>query len=288
MDFSMKAREAVVTASRSLLAAAILLAPAAAIAQDTNVAVQGPAESPLTGTVVSASRNTMVVRNENGLYQLFVFDTDTVKPRLIPVGSRVRVVSTAGDESSFRAATSVAITDAAPKPQAAGTSTADSPVVPPEVRRVERDIERQVRRYRVGVRTGVALGPELIMIGVHAQVGPFFHRDLSLRPSVEFAYGEVTSLFALNLEGVYRLPISSRQGRWSAYAGLGPGFNFLHQNFNRQNGEGSRIDFGEFHGNVGLNILGGIQYRSGMFVELKTSVYAAPAPTLRLIFGYNF
>jgi hypothetical protein len=105
---------------------------------------------------------------------------------------------------------------------------------------------------------------------------------------VEFAYGEVTALFALNLEAIYRLPVSSRTGRWSTYVGVGPAFTFLHQNFEKDTGGGNRIDFGDFHYDVGLNILGGLRYRSGMFTELKTSVYAKPAPTLRLIVGYNF
>jgi hypothetical protein len=140
----------------------------------------------------------------------------------------------------------------------------------------------------VGVRAGVALDPELVLIGVHAQAGPFFNPNVYLRPNVEFAWGEVTALFALNMEAIYRLPISSRQGRWSAYVGIGPGFTFLHQNFERTTGEGSRIDFGDFHYDVGLNILGGLRYRNGMFLELKTSVYSDPAPVLRLIVGYNF
>ena len=84
----------------------------------------------------------------------------------------------------------------------AGGSTQASQTVPREVRRLERDIERQVRRYQVGVRTGVALDPELIMLGVHAQAGPFFNPDVFLRPNVEFAFGEVTALFALNLEAI--------------------------------------------------------------------------------------
>ena len=152
---------------------------------------------------------------------------------------------------------------------------------------MERDIERQVRRYQAGVRAGMALDPELILIGVQAQVGPFFNPNVYLRPNVEFAFGEVTALFALNLEAIYRLPVTSREGRWSSYVGVGPGFNFLHQNFERTDG-GKRIDFGDFHSAVGLNILGGLRYRSGMFIELKTSVYASPAPTLRMIVGYNF
>ena len=133
----------------------------------------------------------------------------------------------------------------------------------------------------------MALDPELALIGVQSQVGPFFNSNVFLRPNVEFAFGEVTALFALNLEAIYQLPVSTRRGRWSAYVGLGPGFNFLHQNFERNNG-GSRIDFGEFHSDTGLNILGGVRFRGGTFFELKTSVYSDPAPTLRLIVGYNF
>jgi hypothetical protein len=160
--------------------------------------------------------------------------------------------------------------------------------VPPEVRRLERDIERQARRYQLGVRAGVGLDPELLMLGVHAQVGPFFNSDIFLRPNVEFGFGEVTALFGLNLEAIYRLPITSRQGRWTSYVGAGPGFNFLHQNFDKTTNSGKRIDFGNFHSDTGLNILGGLRYRSGTFMELKTSVYTDSAPTLRFIVGYNF
>jgi hypothetical protein len=140
----------------------------------------------------------------------------------------------------------------------------------------------------LGVRAGVTLDPELVLIGAQVLIGPFFSQDVFFRPNVEFAYGEVTALFALNPEVIYRLPMSSRQGRWSTYVGVGPGFNFVHQNFERVDGTGKRIDFGDFHSDVGLNILGGIRYRGGMFAELKTSVYSDPSPTLRLMVGYTF
>jgi hypothetical protein len=199
----------------------------------------------------------------------------------------VRVVSTPGEEASVRVARQITpVTSAAKTGQRTGTQ--QEPVVPTEVRQLERDIERQMRRYQAGVRAGMALDPELVLLGVHSQIGPFFNPDVFFRPNVEFAFGEVTTLFAINLEGIYRLPISLRQGRWSAYVGIGPAFNFLHQNFEREAGEDRDIDFGEFDSDVALNILGGLRSRGGMFVELKTSVYARPAPTLRLILGYNF
>jgi hypothetical protein len=37
-----------------------------------------------------------------------------------------------------------------------------------------------------------------------------------------------------------------------------------------------------------MNLLVGVQRRSGLFAELKTSVFADPAPSLRLIVGYTF
>jgi hypothetical protein len=258
---------------------AVLITSSTASAQ--NAAAPPAEESTFTGVVVSSTRSTLVVRGAEGQYRLFVFERNIARPT--PVGSQVRVTSTPGDQPDVRVASDVTILQAAPAGQAAGSP----PVIPPEVRRTERDIRRQVRRYQLGVRTGVALDPELVLLGVHSQVGPFFISDVFLRPNVEFAFGEVTALFALNLEAIYRLPISSRQGRWSAYVGVGPGFNFLHQNFERNEG-GSRIDFGDFHSDTGLNILGGLRYRSGVFTELKTSVYSDPAPSLRLIIGYNF
>jgi len=238
----------------------------------------------LTGTIVSSTRNTMVVRRDNGTYQLFTLDTNTVRPGSLTGGTRVRVESDASDDPGYRIARSVSTLTAGQSGSAAGTANN----VPPAMRGLERDIERQARRYRMGIRAGVGLDPEVLIVGVQGQIGPIFRSNISFRPNVEFGFGEVTALFALNPEFIYRLPVSSAQRRWSAYLGAGPGFTFLHQNFNKTTGEGSRIDFGEFHSSTGLNILGGIQHRRGTFVELKTSVYAQPAPTLRLIFGYNF
>jgi hypothetical protein len=265
--------------------AATLFFTSPAKPQDTSASSQK--ENTMTGAVVSSTRSTLVVKGENGQYQLFGFDRYTVKPRTLTAGSTVRVVSTPGDQAGFRVASQITLLKAAPAaPKGAAAQTAEP--VPREVRNVERDIKREAQRYHLGVRAGVALDPELVLLGVHAQLGPFFNSDIFFRPNVEFAYGEVTALFALNAEVIYRLPVKSRQGRWSPYFGVGPGFSFLHQNFEQSAGQGRNIDFGQFHSNVGLNILGGMRSRSGVFLELKTSVYSDPAPVLRFIIGYNF
>jgi hypothetical protein len=140
---------------------------------------------------------------------------------------------------------------------------------------------------REAVEKAPSLRPDLLF-GVHSQLGPIFHRDVFLRPNAEFAFGEVTDLIALNLEAVYRLPVTSRQAAWSPYVGAGPGFTFLHQSFQSTQGQGRNIDFGNFDFNTGFNILTGVQFRRGTFFEIKSSVYSRPAPVLRLIFGYNF
>lgn len=245
-------------------------------------------DTKFTGTVVSSSRSTVTLRTSDGRYQLFTFAEGVRKPQTIPIGSQVQIISVATDDSSVRSATEVIVLP--PPSSSAGTSQAQPSAVPPEVRGIERDIQRAARRYQLGVRAGVALDPELILIGAHAQIGPFFSPNVFFRPNVEFAYGEVTALFAINPEVIYRLPVNSRYGRWSSYVGIGPGFNFTHQNFERATGGpgGSRIDFGDFTSDTALNILGGMRYRSGLFTEIKASVYATPSPTFRLIVGYNF
>lgn len=275
--------------ARSLcsLLMACALSPMAAMSQETTTSSQRENENTIEGTVVSSSRETLVVRTENNQFQLFVFDRYTTKPRSLPTGTRVSVMSGPAEEAGTRLASTVTTLEAAPKEQGATVPQKAAPV-PPAVRDLEQDIKRQARRWRLGVRAGAALDPELILFGVHSQIGPIFRRDVFFRPNAEFAFGEVTDLIALNLEGIYRLPVVSRRAAWSAYIGAGPAFTFLHQNFERQAGEGRTIDFGDFDFDTGFNILTGVQFRRGTFFEVKGSVYSRPAPTLRFIFGYNF
>lgn len=271
--------------------AGLFMAMPAARGQDTPAPgaqrqVDARGQTTTTGVAVTSSRHTVVVRDKDGQYQLFVFDRYTKRPQTLTPGSTVRVVSVPGVDEDSRLALEITLEGPAAA-TAPGESTVD-PAVPPSVRRVERDIQRQLRRYQAGVRTGVALDPELVLVGAHAQVGPFFNPDIFFRPNIEVAVGEVTGLIALNLEAIYRLPVSGREGRWTAYVGGGPGFNFVNQSFDRVTGEGRRIDFNNLTTDATLNILGGMRYRSGLFVELKTSVYSTSAPTMRLIVGVNF
>jgi len=172
-------------------------------------------------------------------------------------------------------------------PSAQGTSGdkgAQSAPPPEKVRNVEGEIKRESRRWRLGVRAGAAFNPELFLFGVQSQIGPIFHPRVQFRPNAEFAFGEVTDLIALNLEGVYRFSARYREGNWTPYIGAGPAMILIHQNFQR----GREIDFGNFDYETGFNVLIGTQDRRGTFFEMKTSLYSGPAPKLRLIIGHTF
>jgi len=152
------------------------------------------------------------------------------------------------------------------------------------MRRLENQIERQARRYRAGVRAGVGLDPELVTIGVQAQVGPVFTPNVFIRPVIDFGIGEITTMVSVNLDVLYRLPLSTRRGRYSAYVGVGPAFNFLGRGINTP--DDRDINFDNFDYGTGMNILGGLEFRNGTFVELRSTVYTEPH--LRLVVGYNF
>jgi hypothetical protein len=275
----------------------LFLLPLAGLAQPTEA--QDGDETTITGTVTSSSPNTLVVRSENGRYQLFVFDRFSSRQRSIAARSRVRITSVPSGEPGVRVARNIVVLEAA----AAGTTTSagttgrpgtgstdpiitgSDEVLPEAISSLERSIQREVRRFQIGARTGLALDPELVLAGVHAQFATGLNRNVIFRPNLEFAFGELTTAFAINLEALYRLPVSSRQARWGAYVGAGPGINFLKQSLTRRDRD---VDFSDLDTDVSLNLFGGIQNRNGMFLEMKTSVYADPAPSLRLIVGFNF
>jgi hypothetical protein len=257
--------------------------------QDTS-ATQAGNDNTVEGTVVSASRDTLVVRTEDNNVQLFTFDRGAVRPRSLVPGTRVRVAAGAADENGTRSASNVTVLSAS---SGTGASDGNRPTqdkgaqaapVPEKVRDIESDIRRESRRWRMGVRAGAAFDPELFLFGIQSQMGPIFHPRVLFRPNAEFAFGEVTDLIALNLEAVYRFSAASRRGNWTPYVGAGPALIFIHQNFQ----VGRQIDFGNFDYETGFNVLAGVQSRRGTFLELKTSLYSGPAPKLRLIFGYNF
>jgi hypothetical protein len=249
--------------------------------QENTSSSQAGNDNPVEGTVVSSTRNTLVVRSDDNEHHLFTYDRNSVRATGLVQGARVRVTAGDPDENGTRAASNVTVLDA--KGTTSDKSAQAAPV-PPKVREVESDIRREARRWHAGVRLGQAFDPELFLFGVQSQMGPIFHPRVVFRPNAEFAFGEVTDLVAINLEATYRFSAANRRNNWTPYVGAGPALIFIHQNFE----QGRNIDFGNFDYETGFNVLAGVQHRRGMFVELKTSLYSGPAPKLRMIFGYNF
>ena len=260
------------------------------------------------GTVISATRTTLVVRATSGEYELFVLDANTTRPALIPQRATVSVAAQRPVPDQAAVATQVRVT-AMPASPAPGTppdaaQVPDEPV-PASVRRLESDIQRQTRRFRIGARGGMALDPEVVMLGAHTQLGPFFHENVWARPSIEFGFGELTTLIAVNFEAAYRLPVTQESARWGLFVGAGPGLNFSKRTFNTDGGdldnidvdtedqadgggdvEPSRFSFSDLDLDVGLNFFIGMQSRAGMFMELRATAYSTPH--IRFALGYNF
>lgn len=152
---------------------------------------------------------------------------------------------------------------------------------PPQVEQTTREIKREARRWHVGGRIGAGFSPELFMFGLQSQIGPVFNPHVLFRPNADFSFGELTDMFAINLEGVYRFR-KSYYDQWTPYFGMGPSLNFIHQGTSTSN-----VSFSDFTYKTGFNVLIGAQKRR-TFVEMKTSLWSGPAPVLRLILGYNF
>ena len=254
-------------------------------AQQNGSSSQSNNEVTAEGRVTSVSRTTLVIRTDENQYQLFTYDSGAVRPRTLAPGARVRVTAGSADENGTRVATNVEVISAAGGSASNTTDKgAQAAPVPQQVRTAETEIRRESRRWRLGGRAGIGFDPELFTFGVQSQMGPIFHPRVLFRPNAEFAFGEVTDLIALNLEGIYRFSTPYRGGVWTPYVGAGPALIFIHQNFQ----QGRDIDFGNFDYETGFNVLAGMQARSGMFGELKTSLWSGPAPKLRLIIGYTF
>ena len=225
------------------------------------------------GHVVSSSRHTIMIRqNETGLYQLFIIARDAVRPQgKIPDGSGITIISSPGDDPDVRIAHFIALSNLPPAPVTAPST------VPQSVQRLDRSIQRAARFYSLGFYTGFTLDPEQVPFGVYVKLGPIFS-DFYFRPGFEFAVGEISKSFILNLEGIYRLPFTNPLGPWSTYIGVGPSLNWAclcPASFN--NG---------FSFNAGLNFLMGVRWRNGLFLEGKASAWTVPH--IHVLVGYQF
>ena len=232
------------------------------------------------GTVVSTTRHTLVVRSDDGKYHLFTYDVHTVPKETVKAGVRVRVNGSAPDVDGTQVAESVAVIQPGSEAAQSGPG-AQAAQPPPEVNKVSKEIESEARRWHVGGKIGTGLSPELFMLGPQAQFGPFFSPHLLFRPNVEFGFGELTDMYAINAEAAYRFNTTFHR-QWTPYLGMGPSFNFINQS-----ASSGKVSFSNFNYKTGFNVFVGAQ-KNKTFVEVKTALWSAQAPVFRVFVGYNF
>jgi len=274
--------------ARNLLILSILCASAFLALGVTVQAQQNPPDPPsaksvqtegndrmVEGTVISTTRHTLVIRSDDNQYHLFTYAAGIVPKGTVKPGVRVRVNGTTPDEEGTQVAKSVTVVQ--PGSEAANSEAGP----PPQVNKTSKEIERQARRWHVGGKIGTGLSPELFMFGPQVQFGPFFTPHLLFRPNVEFGFGELTDMYAVNAEAAYRFG-TTFHGQWTPYFGMGPSFNFINQS-----ASSGDVSFSNFDYQTGFNIFVGAQ-KNRTFVEVKTALWSAQAPVFRVFVGYNF
>jgi hypothetical protein len=281
-----------------LAAAMVIAASSPARAQDANPSAQTderqttpPTDERRTvGTVSSVGRGSIVIRTDEGRFVVY-----SVRPSLfgsgpLEPGTRVRITTAADDIDPPQTAV---IVERLPARQGLAPQTLDA--VPPEARRLAAQVERQARRYRAGVMTGAALDPELISINAFATLMPLRQRSIAIRPDVELAFGEVTTLIGMHFDVLYALPGIRPSVRWAPYVGAGPNFSFSHRGIEETEFldpdqpttiDNDRFDFSQFDWNAGWNFIVGARNPNGTFFELKATAYGVA--NIRMLGGFEF
>ena len=152
----------------------------------------------------------------------------------------------APDADSTQVAESIAVI--LPGGEAANSGAATPP---PQVNNVSKQIEGEARRWHVGGKIGTGLSPELFMFGPQAQFGPFFSPHLLFRPNVEFGFGELTDMYAINAEG------STASTRHFTVNGVRTSPWVDHLNFISQSASSGSVSFSNFNYKTGFNIFRG-------------------------------
>jgi len=228
-------------------------------------------------TLFPTPRYIPAVRSDDSDYPVFTYNARAVGG--VEPGDNVLVSGLAPGDDGTQVADNAALNQSGDDPPNGQKIQATPP--PPQVARTTREIKRQARHWHVGGRVGAGFSPELFMFGLQSQIGPIFNPRILFRPNADFSFGELTDMFAVNLEAVYRFR-TTFYDHWTPYFGMGPALNFIHQGTST-----SDVSFSDFTYKTGFNVLVGAQ-KNRTFVEMKTSLWSGPAPVLRLIVGYNF
>ncbi len=131
----------------------------------------------------------------------------------------------------------------------------------------------------VGPRVGFSVDPDQIVFGGQLIIGEIAPQ-LTFDPSLEFGFGDHTTVIAANFDLHYHFAVSG--SAWRPYAGGGVGLNFI------------EFDNGPFQDNsdteVGGNLVigAGVPTQSGnrFFGEMKLGL--GDIPTLKMLVGWNF
>lgn len=121
-----------------------------------------------------------------------------------------------------------------------------------------------------GVRGGISVDPDQFYFGGHYETAPLIDH-LYFRPNLEVGIGDDVTLFAANMEFVYKF---AAKRDWTIYAGGGPALNIV------------TSDNNDADTNAGLNIMIGVEQRRGLFFEFK--IGAIDSPDLKFGVGYTW
>lgn len=127
------------------------------------------------------------------------------------------------------------------------------------------------RAQGFGMRAGANTDPDQFYFGGHYETGPVVER-VWFRPNAEVGIGNDVTLFAMNFDLVYRMPLRRRTA-WEPYFGGGPAINLV-----------SVYDNTEAQG--GFNVLAGLAHRGGLFTEIKIGFM--DSPSFKIGVGYSF
>ncbi len=98
------------------------------------------------------------------------------------------------------------------------------------------------------------------------------------RPNAEVGVGSDRTLFAVNFEFAYKIPLDDNP--WLVYAGAGPALNIISFSEDR------RRNSGETNAEGGFNIMLGAEHEGGLFTEFKVGF--GDSPELKFAVGYSF
>lgn len=128
-----------------------------------------------------------------------------------------------------------------------------------------------------GVQAGISVNPEQFYFAGQYEIGPVTDK-IWFRPNLDVGFGNGATLVGVNVELVYYFKTNQLKD-WKIYTGGGPALNYY-----RISNYGLGLNNNGFE--PGLNLLGGLAHKKGLFVELKVGVL--DSPDVRFGFGYIF